>query len=57
MLSQKTDRNLTLKKDSWRNIRYKYNELEKKIEEEELGVFIQYPIRWHGPSRYTKAKD
>ena len=34
-----------VKKDSWRNIRYKYNELEKKIEEEELGVFIQYPIR------------
>ena len=32
-------------KDSWRNIRYTYNEEEKKIEEEELGVFIQYPIR------------
>lgn len=34
-----------LKKDSWRNIRYRYNDKEKKIEEEELGVFIQYPIR------------
>ena len=34
-----------VKKDSWRNIRYKYNELKKKIEEEELAVFIQYPIR------------
>lgn len=32
-------------KDSWRNIRYVYNEKEKKIEEEELGVFQQYPIR------------
>ena len=32
-------------KDSWRNIRYKYNEKENRIEEEELGVFIQYPIR------------
>ena len=32
-------------KDSWRNIRYVYNEKEKKIEEEELGVFMQYPIR------------
>lgn len=32
-------------KDSWRNIRYTYNEQKKKIEEEELGVFIQYPIR------------
>lgn len=34
-----------VKKDSWRNIRYIYNEEEKKIEEQELGVFIQYPIR------------
>lgn len=34
-----------VKKDSWRNIRYIYNEQEKKIEEQELGVFIQYPIR------------
>lgn len=32
-------------KDSWRNIRYKYNEKKQEIEEEELGVFIQYPIR------------
>ena len=32
-------------RDSWRNIRYVYNEKEKKIEEEELGVFMQYPIR------------
>lgn len=34
-----------VKKESWRNIRYIYNEEEKKIEEQELGVFIQYPIR------------
>ena len=34
-----------VKKNSWRNIRYRYNDKEKKIEEEELGVFIQYPIR------------
>lgn len=32
-------------KESWSNIRYRYNETEKKIEEEELGTFIQYPIR------------
>lgn len=32
-------------KDMWRNIRYVYNEKEKRIEEEELGVFVQYPIR------------
>ena len=34
-----------VKKERWANIRYQYNEQEKKIEEEELGVFIQYPIR------------
>lgn len=34
-----------VKKDSWRNIRYKYNEQKRQIEEEELGVFVQYPIR------------
>lgn len=32
-------------RESWRNIRYRYNEEEKKIEEEELGTFTQYPIR------------
>ena len=32
-------------KERWSNIRYRYNEQEKKIEEEELGVFTQYPIR------------
>ncbi len=31
--------------ESWRNLRYHYNEKEKKIEEEELGTFTQYPIR------------
>ena len=34
-----------VKKERWANIRYRYSEQEKKIEEEELGVFIQYPIR------------
>ena len=29
----------------WNNIRYHYNEKEKKIEEEVLGSFTQYPIR------------
>ena len=38
-------REFDVKKDIWRNIRYRYNEEEKKIEEEELGVFTQYPIR------------
>lgn len=34
-----------VKPEQWSNIRYHYNEEEKKIEEEELGTFTQYPIR------------
>lgn len=34
-----------VKLDSWRNIRYRYNEEKKEIEEEVLGTFTQYPIR------------
>lgn len=34
-----------VEKDSWRNIRYTYNEKEKRVEEEELGSFTQYPMR------------
>ena len=34
-----------MRRESWSNIRYRYNEQEKKIEEEELGTFTQYPIR------------
>lgn len=44
-ITTEDNKELKVQKDSWRNIRYKYNEQEKKIEEEELGVFIQYPIR------------
>ncbi|WP_420186591.1 AAA family ATPase [Bacteroides pyogenes] len=33
------------KRESWRNIRYLYNEKKKEIEEEVLGTFTQYPIR------------
>ncbi len=34
-----------VKRESWSNIRYKYNEEKKEIEEEVLGTFTQYPIR------------
>lgn len=34
-----------VKRNSWRNIRYRYNEKKKEIEEEVLGTFTQYPIR------------
>lgn len=36
---------LDVRRESWSNIRYRYNEEENKIEEEELGTFTQYPIR------------
>lgn len=29
----------------WSNMRYTFNEVEKKIEEEELGTFTQFPLR------------
>jgi len=34
-----------VKRESWRNIRYTYNEEKKEIEEEELGTFTQFPVR------------
>jgi PIF1 helicase. len=36
---------LQLEKETWRNIRYRYNKEADNIEEEELGTFKQYPIR------------
>lgn len=32
-------------REIWSNVRYTYNEHEKKIEEEELGTFRQFPLR------------
>ena len=34
-----------MRPESWRNIRYKYNEEKKEIEEEVLGTFTQFPVR------------
>lgn len=36
---------LALEKEKWNNIRYSLNIESKKIEEEELGSFTQYPVR------------
>ncbi|MBO4642501.1 MAG: AAA family ATPase [Bacteroidaceae bacterium] len=36
---------VNVSEERWSNVRYTYNEKEKKIEEEELGTFTQYPIR------------
>ena len=38
-------RECDVKRESWRNIRYTYNEEKKQIEEEELGTFTQFPVR------------
>ncbi len=34
-----------LKRETWRNIRYRYNKETDQVDEEELGSFSQYPIR------------
>ena len=36
---------INVRKVTWQNIRYKFNEATNGIEEEELGSFTQYPIR------------
>ncbi len=38
-------KNVTVERATWSNVRYTYNEEEKKIEEEELGTFTQFPIK------------
>ena len=38
-------RELDVERAQWENVRYTYNEKEKKIEEEQLGVFVQFPLR------------
>ncbi len=39
------EHDMLLEKESWRNIRYQYNQEEDSIEEDEVGAFKQYPIR------------
>ena len=36
---------ITVEKQEWNNIKYTWNEKEKKIEEEVIGTFIQFPIK------------
>jgi hypothetical protein len=40
-----SDEEVVLEKETWRNIRYKLNDTQTEIEEEELGTFKQYPVR------------
>ncbi|MBO9199675.1 MULTISPECIES: helix-turn-helix domain-containing protein [Niastella] len=39
------EHDMLLEKETWRSIRYQYNNEEDKIEEEEVGSFKQYPVR------------
>lgn len=36
---------LDVERAMWANVRYTYNEKEKRIDEEELGTFTQFPVR------------
>lgn len=36
---------ITVEKQEWENIRYRWNDEEKKIEEEIIGTFTQFPIK------------
>lgn len=34
-----------VEREKWSNVRYHFNEQEKKIEEEEIGTFVQFPVK------------
>lgn len=34
-----------VEKEMWENVRYRFNETEKKIEEEQIGTYVQFPLR------------
>ncbi len=39
------EKHLSLEKETWRNIRFRFNADKDEIEEEELGSFTQFPLR------------
>ena len=36
---------LQVQREMWANVRYTFNETEKKIEEEQIGTYIQFPLK------------
>lgn len=34
-----------VEQDMWENVRYRFNETEKKVEEEQIGTYVQFPLR------------
>lgn len=39
------DTDVEVEREIWSNVRYSFNETDKKIEEEEIGTYVQYPLR------------
>lgn len=39
------DEELLIKRETWKNVKYTYNNDEEKVEEEVLGTFTQFPVR------------
>lgn len=39
------EHDMLLEKETWKNVRYQYNNEDDKIDEEEVGSFKQYPVR------------
>ena len=37
---------LQVQREMWENIRYRFNEEEQRIEEEQIGTYIQFPIKF-----------
>lgn len=36
---------LQVQREMWENVRYTFNEVEQKIEEQQIGTYVQYPIK------------
>lgn len=39
------DEDVEVEREVWSNVKYTFNEVEKKIEEQEIGTYTQYPLR------------
>ncbi len=39
------EQDVEVEREVWSNVKYTYNETEKKIEEQEIGTYTQYPLR------------
>jgi hypothetical protein len=44
-IKKESGEEVDVERDRWSNVRYTFNEVEKRIEEEEIGSYIQFPVR------------